>query len=89
MAAQIRWQRVIPPAYSTTDSGRQATGDETENYLGGVQGHVGWGFEQYGLLEDVLAHGRGVGNRWSLHSFQPKPFYNSMKTHGLFHVCEG
>ena len=26
-----------------------------------VQGQVGWGFEQPGLVEDVPAHGRGVG----------------------------
>jgi len=28
-----------------------------------VQGQVGWGFEQPGLVEDVPAHGRGVGTR--------------------------
>lgn len=60
-----------PSAYSSTNSGRLATGDETENFLGGVWGHVGWVFEQHGLLADVLAHGRGVGNRRSLHSFLP------------------
>jgi len=26
-----------------------------------VQGQVGWVFEQPGLVEDVPAHGRGVG----------------------------
>jgi len=30
---------------------------------GSVQGQVGWGFVQPGLVEDVLAHGRGVGTR--------------------------
>jgi len=30
---------------------------------GSVQGQVGWGFEQPGLVEDVPAHGRGVGTR--------------------------
>jgi len=29
--------------------------------LGSVQGRVGWGFEQPGLVEDVPAHGRGIG----------------------------
>ena len=28
---------------------------------GSVQGQVGWGFEQPGIVEDVPAHGRGVG----------------------------
>jgi len=31
--------------------------------------HVGWGFEQPGLVEDVPAWGRGVGTRWSLRLF--------------------
>jgi len=30
---------------------------------GSVQGQVGWGFEHPGLVEGVLAHGRGVGSR--------------------------
>jgi len=30
---------------------------------GSVQGQVGWGFEQPGLVEDVPAHGREVGTR--------------------------
>jgi len=30
---------------------------------GGVQGQVGWGFEPPGLVEDVPAHGRGLGTR--------------------------
>jgi len=30
---------------------------------GNVQGQVGWGFEQPGLVEGVPAHGRGVGTR--------------------------
>jgi len=28
---------------------------------GSVQGQVGWGFEQPGLVEGVHVHGRGVG----------------------------
>ena len=28
-----------------------------------VQGQVGWSSEQPGLVEDVPAHGRGVGTR--------------------------
>jgi len=32
-------------------------------FPGSVQGQVGWGFEQPGLLEGVPAHGRGVGTR--------------------------
>ena len=28
---------------------------------GSVQGQVGWGFEQPGLVEGVPTHGRGVG----------------------------
>ena len=28
---------------------------------GSVQGQVGWGFEQPGLVEGVPAHGRGLG----------------------------
>ena len=35
---------------------------------GSVQGQVGWGFEQSGLVEGVPAHSRGVGTRWSLRS---------------------
>jgi len=30
---------------------------------GNIQGQVGWGFEQPGLVEGALAHGRGVGTR--------------------------
>ncbi|PKU36866.1 hypothetical protein llap_12830 [Limosa lapponica baueri] len=30
---------------------------------GSVQGQVGWGFEQPGLVEGVPAHGTGVGIR--------------------------
>jgi len=33
-----------------------------------VQGQVGWGFEQPGLVKGVPAHGRRVGTRWSLRS---------------------
>jgi len=33
-----------------------------------VQGQVGWSSEQPGLVEDVLAHGRGIGTRSSLRS---------------------
>jgi len=33
-----------------------------------VQGQAGWSSEQPGLVEDVPAHGRGVGTRWSLRS---------------------
>jgi len=35
---------------------------------GSVQGQVGWSSEQPGVVESVLAHGRGVGTRWSLRS---------------------
>jgi len=35
---------------------------------GSVQGQVGWGFEQPGLVEGVIVHGRGVGTRRSLRS---------------------
>ena len=31
--------------------------------IGSVQGQVGWGFDQPDVVEDVLAHGRGVGSR--------------------------
>jgi len=31
---------------------------------GSVQGQVGWGFEQPGLVEGVRVHGRAVGTRW-------------------------
>ena len=34
--------------------------------IGGTQRGVGRDFEQPGLVEGVLAHGRGVGMRWSL-----------------------
>jgi len=30
---------------------------------GSVQGQVGWGFEQLGVVEGVPAHGTGVGTR--------------------------
>ena len=35
---------------------------------GSVQGQVGWGFEQRGLVESVPVLGRGVGTRGSLRS---------------------
>ena len=35
---------------------------------GSVQGQVGWGSEQPGLVEGVPAHGRGAGTRGSLRS---------------------
>ncbi|GAB0188844.1 hypothetical protein GRJ2_001349700 [Grus japonensis] len=35
---------------------------------GSVQGRVGWGFGQPGLVEGVPARSRGVGTRWSLRS---------------------
>jgi len=35
---------------------------------GRVQGQVGWSSEHPGLVEDVPAHGRGVGIRWSVRS---------------------
>jgi len=38
----------------------------TSRIPGTVQGQVGWGFEQLGLVEGVPAHGRGVGTRWSI-----------------------
>jgi len=28
---------------------------------GNIEGHVGWGFEQHGLVEDVPVHCGGVG----------------------------
>jgi len=35
---------------------------------GSVQGQVGWAFEHPGLVEGVIAHGRGGGMRWSTRS---------------------
>lgn len=29
-----------------------------------IQDQAGWGFEQHGLEEDVLAYTTGVGTRW-------------------------
>ena len=51
--------------------------------LGGssVQGQVGWGFEQPGLVECVSAHGRGLGTSWFYGPFQLKPFCDSMIRH--------
>jgi len=46
---------------------------------GSAQGQVGWSSEQPGLVEDVPAHGRGVGTRDLYDPFQPKPFYDSMQ----------
>ena len=46
-----------------------------------VQGQVGWSSEQPGLVEDVPAHGRGIGTRWSLRSLPTLTilwFYDSM-----------
>jgi len=34
----------------------------------GNGGRVGWSSQHPGLVEDVPAHGRGVGTRWSLRS---------------------
>ena len=44
-----------------------------------VQGQVGWGFEQPGLVEGVPAHGSGIGTRWSL---------RSLPTHTLLWFCD-
>jgi len=35
---------------------------------GSIQGQVGWSSEKPGVVEDVPAHGKGVGTRWSLRS---------------------
>jgi len=35
---------------------------------GSVQGQVGWGFEQTGLVENVPAHSRGGGTGYSIRS---------------------
>ena len=45
---------------------------------GNIQGQVGWGSEQPGLVEDVPAHCRGLGQMTSKCPFQPKAFYDSM-----------
>jgi len=48
---------------------------------GSGQGQVGWSSEQPGLVEDVPAHGREVGTRWSLRSPPTQAilrFYDSM-----------
>lgn len=29
---------------------------------GNIQGWIGWGFEQLGLLEGIPAHGKGLGS---------------------------
>ena len=41
---------------------------------GSVQGQVGRGFGQPGLVEGVPAHGRGVGTGWSLRSLPTQTF---------------
>lgn len=41
---------------------------------GSVQSQAGCGLEQPGLVGRFPAHCRGVGTRWSLRFFQPKPF---------------
>ena len=49
---------------------------------GSVQGQVGRSSEQTGLVEDVPAHGRRVGTRWSLRSLPTQTilwwFYDSL-----------
>jgi len=45
-------------------------------FLGSVQGQVGLGFEQPGLVKCVPAHGREVGTRWSIRV--PSNPYHSM-----------
>jgi len=55
--------------------------------LGSVRGRVGWSSEQPGLVEDVPAHGRGVGTRWSLRSLPTLTilwFYDSTKNTLIF-----
>lgn len=47
----------------------------------GVQGQIGWDFEQSGLVECVLVHGRGGRRSWSLRSL-PTP--NSLRFHDIF-----
>ena len=56
---------------------------------GSVQGQAGWGFEQPGLVEGVLTHGRAVGTRCSLRSLLPKPFYDSVSCPGTFNGSPG
>ena len=51
-----------------------------------AQGQVGWSSEQPGLVEDVPAHGRGIGTRWSLRSRPTQTilwFYNIYSFHFL------
>ena len=48
--------------------------------------NFGWSSEQPGLMEDVPAHGRGAGTRWSLRSLPTLTilwFYNIMKENRL------
>lgn len=45
------------------------------------QGQAGWYFEQSGLVEDVLPHGRGVELEDLEHPFQPKVFYDDSMIH--------
>jgi len=45
---------------------------------GGIQGQAGCGSGLPGLVAGNPAHSRGVETRWSLWSFQPRPFYDSM-----------
>ena len=46
---------------------------------GSVQGQVGWGFEQPGVVEGVPVHGRGVGTRWSVRSLPTQTIYDPGK----------
>ena len=48
---------------------------------GSVQGQVGWGFEQPGLVEGVFACGGGLELDDLQGPSQPKPFYDSMINH--------
>jgi len=57
---------------------------------GSVQGQVGWGFEQPGLVEDVPAHGRGGWNQM-IFKVPSKPNHSMILwfyEEGLRSVCQ-
>jgi len=48
---------------------------------GNIQGQVGQGSEQLGLVEDVPAYCRGMAQATFKGPFQAKPFYDSVSLH--------
>jgi len=66
------WRKTAPPHYISTWQEYTLNSEQVAQRScgcplpGSIQGQVGQGFGQPGLVEGVPAHGRGVGTTWAL-----------------------